>query len=287
MVFSASGCLRKVCTVCTFAKLALLLCAPIVYSQTRFSSVLELGQSGTGPSVAGGDEAASTEFPASFWYKLNAFEHCSSTVVGPQVVVTAAHCIQGDPKIVLSIGGAEYIGDCKSSSRYDRSDNSYNFPRFSAPSEKNTSADLALCRINRRVAGISYDKVVSPGTIDKTGEKLLLSGYGCAGFAGIARTDYKFRIGDTIAHQVPNANSYYIVADGNAAVCPGDSGGATYRVAPGGFRWLAGVNSRTNQIRTSYITSLASAAAHELLKEFEQTYPDSICGRGNQDVACQ
>lgn len=267
------------------------LIAPSIQAQAegpRFLSVLELGQTGVGPSVAGGRIASSADYPATFFYALSKDDHCTATLVGARVALTAAHCVKDLPQrqIELRLANATYKGPCVMSPLYTPSDNSYNFTMLAAPDARNTSADFALCLLDKRVPGVRFENVATPQLGDKIGEKLLVTGFGCAGFAGVPRTDYRFREGDTFANVIPIGFSYYIVAEGPAAVCPGDSGGATYRVFGAGARVLAGVNSRTNQLRTSYISSLVSPAAIAFFGEWEKTNPASICGRGSSDASC-
>lgn len=254
----------------------------------KFLSVLELSQSGVGPSVAGGRLAPSSEYQASFFYALSKDDHCSATVIGARVLVTAAHCVKDLPgqRMELALANDTFKGECVMSPHYSPSNNSYNFGALNAPDAKNTSADFALCLLDKRVPNIRYESVARLQLGDKVGEQLLVTGYGCAGFAGIARADYRFRVGDTFVNHIPNTNSYYIVADGSAAVCPGDSGGATYREFGSGARVLAGINSRTNQVSTSYISSLTSSAAEAFFAQWEQKHPASICGRGSTDASC-
>ena len=242
-----------------------------------FDSVLALGQNPPPgqPQLRGGIVANSREWPASLYAVFQVAPgrraSCTAALVGPQAVLTAAHCVPANGSISIRFGGQLYPATCQVHPRY----------------AQDSSADFALCKVQRPVtvpAGFRYESIgISP--MDQLAQqRIVLGGYGCiSDIAANAQTDGLYRIGYNTIIETSNSQSqsrgpaYYAPRqvnnlitrdDPNAAnLCPGDSGGPAFRAsaaAGGAFssRRIVGVNSRVfyrDPARTTYGASLVSA----------------------------
>ena len=241
-----------------------------------FDSVLALGQNPPPgqPQLRGGIVANSREWPASLYAVFSVpggQAACTAALVGPQAVLTAAHCVPANGSIAIKFGGIRYPAACRVHPRYSQ----------------DASADFALCKVQNAVivpAGFKYE-TIGLGPMDQLSQqRIILGGYGCiSDIAAQAQTDGLYRIGYNTIVETSNSQSqrrgpnYYAPRQVNnlltyddpamANLCPGDSGGPAFRAssaATGAFssRRIIGVNSRVfyrDPARTTYGASLVSA----------------------------
>lgn len=249
----------------------------------NFGSVLDLNQNpGVQPQLRGGSIARSADWPASLFATFRTdrgTKVCTAALVGPQAMLTAAHCVPASGIVTFKFAGTDFTTDCEQHPSYkDRRD---------------VSADFALCRV--RVSD-SHPKGVSlgPGNrferIDTDSMEnwiaaqsaapiyVTLGGFGCiSDIVAENAIDEKYRVGRTYfveSSRSPSrergdglyaplqVNNLITVDDSAYAnLCPGDSGGPAFAFAEG-KRVIIGVNSRVfyrDQTRTSYGASLISA----------------------------
>lgn len=206
---------------------------------------------------------------------------CTAALIGPAVLLTAAHCVGNGQQIKFVVAGISIDATCTHAPGYDP---------FFKPSD-----DLALCLLSRTVTGLTYE-TVKLDTVPIIGSEILLTGYGCTTQNG--GIDGRLRVGrtETVTDQeasdaatnfnVPlgEVNSIYTLSDvpaGGAVICPGDSGGPAFEAGldPKGPRKIVGVNSRTTfNDGVSILAAVATADGAAFIRDWADANGQSVCG---------
>jgi Trypsin len=168
---------------------------------------------------------------------------CTGDLVGPRVMLTAAHCAD-DPltsiprPAYLNVDGRRLEFQCEPNPTYMKHPPSLRSPRG--------SEDYALCLLLDKgvlpatLASMRYD-VIDADHVLAQGEKVLMVGFGCDDLQIVddelawKDADGKLRIGDQSVASAPSgtvANPAYLVIRAKGAkdhaLCPGDSGGPLF-----------------------------------------------------------
>ncbi len=138
-----------------------------------------------------GKEAALTDFPSSIYMSTNG-SRCSSTLIGEQVLLTAAHCVSNGGKATFKKADILYSGKCTHHKDY----------------QGNDTADWALCILDKPVANTTFENVLTKSDVIKVGTTILLSGYGCTYAGGWGGNDGKLRIGTAKVIRIPSGKNY-------------------------------------------------------------------------------
>lgn len=148
---------------------------------------------------------------------------CTATVVGPRVILTAAHCAATGATSTFTVnGGKTYSAKMTRSALYPN------------PSP---GLDIALGVTSEDIAGVTPFSI---GGVAAKGNEVLLLGYGCT-TTSAAGSDGKLRSGKSLITEVTDVRFTSSTGSG-ALLCPGDSGGpAFYR--SGNTLTVVGVNS--------------------------------------------
>jgi hypothetical protein len=156
--------------------------------------------------------------------------HCTATLIGPRVLLTAAHCLDNGPQITIwdqNAKGKEHLFDaqCTAHPLYQQN--------------INVTADYALCLLGKELKDVKPEWVsLQPGLLG--GEALLvLTGFGCTDIKDQGKPVVD---GDIVPRQGggritplgytfnpnPGAEDFLTLGaiEGDASLCPGDSGGA-------------------------------------------------------------
>lgn len=252
-----------------------------------FKPASELPPPGPEAFVIGGKPVKPSDFGATL-VSLSDGGLCTASVVGPTAVLTAAHCVGHRQAIEVVVSGAArpVRGTCD----HPTGDRGY---------AEDGSADYAMCLLQSRLELDRYETIgLDPSKVDKAA-RVKLTGYGCTAQGG--GVDRVLRIGDADVTAVPGEVNIrfeaggpvlpapnYFKTRGRAALCPGDSGGATYDDEDADDRLIIGVNSRvvfaTNE-------SLLSATSTEFAVAFFKTWAKdnraSVCGIDKEAVRCR
>jgi len=228
---------------------------------------------GAQPTLRGARLADPKDWPASF-YSVHPDGSCTSTLVGPRALLTAAHCAPDNATVVLQLAGVIYKGNCTRSDLY------------SPDSADGRSADWALCLMESDIPVPTYETVnIDPLRI-KVGIQLLLTGFGCTQSTGVGGNDGNYRIGEANVSALPIGSSNDIMTAGEVALCYGDSGGGAFIfLDPAKKKRLqVSVNSRIQILdngqlgNSSYLSSLSTTTAQAFLKNWASANKTDICG---------
>ena len=284
-----------------------------------FSSIggLEQQNAGFSPQLRQAQLADSDDWPASLYARFTdqygRLSACTAALVGPRVVLTAAHCVPPSHRININVRNRGYSAKCSIPERYIDGDD---------------SADWSLCRIE------NGESVTPPGTapffetIDTSnfsemhGQTLMLSGFGCTSDQVGGGSDRKYRIGTNVIVAVTGRQSsppdlafdrpgekFNLFTDRPGAnLCPGDSGGPAFTIGAATTtsaferRVIRAVNSRvfyTDETKTTYGSSLLSATGSDYFRNWARqwaappqgapagTPPLGICGVSGSPANCR
>jgi hypothetical protein len=245
-----------------------------------FKAVSELNQDTTSPKLGNAEPADPTQWLASFFSWSGRFE-CTSTLIGPQTLLTAAHCVGPQQEANLVVAGNTYTGRCSHHPDY--------------PGDP--SADYALCLMDNPVPGIPYESINTDPQALKVGMQIRLTGYGCTSTTGVGASDGVYRIGvapiTALPGELPNEPNSIITATTvveDAILCRGDSGGPAFIESEmSSARKVISVNSRVwPEQRRSYLSSLTSNKALPWIKSWsEARIEQRICGLPGGPEGCR
>jgi secreted trypsin-like serine protease len=183
---------------------------------------------------------------------------CTATVIGPRVILTAAHCRYG-AIARFTISGRSYTAELVRPRNFENRDS-------------NSISDLALGYVSSEIENV---KPVTVGGSARSGTQVLLFGYGC--HTTNRRNDGKLRRGTNVIQSASGQRfKIYSSATGTAA-CYGDSGGPSF-LRTGSKLQQIGVHSRGNIRDMTLDTRLDTRTATSFMKSFAQRYQTDICG---------
>ncbi len=206
---------------------------------------------------------------------------CTASLVGPAVILIAAHCVDESRRIVFAAGAAQVAGVCRIAPTYN-------------PVRHHD--DWALCLLERRVApGSLTFETVDTEARPPAGTSVALNGYGCTFRDG--PLDGRLRIGFSTTANRPagfrrEPSAIYTKSDvgqGEAFLCPGDSGGPLFVMNDdtSGPRRIVGVNSRTTfEYGVSVFSATAAPTARAFIADFVDLTGAKICGV-NLEIGCK
>jgi hypothetical protein len=245
----------------------------------RFWGVLALSAAGVCGSAAigqndarnliNGKEARSGEFPEVVYISTPG-GRCTATVVGPRVIVTAAHCGENNEQATFQVGQTVFKAKLTRSPIYQEGN-------------PDKDHDIALGLIDKDVTGIKFASIGGAATV---GSDITLAGYGCTQVGGSGGNDGILRYNDSTirSHTGFDMESS---KQGGGALCFGDSGGPAFvklsnPVAEHHF--LLGVNSKGNIRDRNWNCRTDTRESRDFLENFAQQNSVKICGI-NQDCS--
>jgi secreted trypsin-like serine protease len=179
-------------------------------------------------------------------------EVCTGTIIGPRVVVSAAHCAE------LKNTYFVYQGE------------RYNVTFTSSREYKSKEHDVAVAVTSRDIKNASFGTV---GTGVRHGSTLLLAGFGCTvagGKSGLLHIGSTKVIGMDADHMLS-------ISSRGAVLCQGDSGGPAF-LREGSKHVLVGVNSAGDIRNINLDVRLDSELSRGFLKRVADKFKVAICG---------
>jgi hypothetical protein len=242
-------------------------------------SVKTLRQSGAGPKVIGGIPAKSSDWPASF-FSTTPSARCTATLVGPAVLLLAAHCVGNGMTATIDLAGKSYKGKCTHADEYKQGSG-------------DPSADYALCKFADPIPGGLPENISLNPVLIWRDELLTLTGYGCT--EPNNKVDGVFRLANANVALLPGQfEPNTIVIQDKAdldtrGICPGDSGGGDYIIFSTARRLLVSINSRVSADWTqSYLSSLSATGGINFVKKWAEANGNIlICGYNLKDKPCR
>lgn len=209
------------------------------------------------PLLIGGKPVEKGEYPEVVYISMGN-GRCSATVIGPRVILTAAHCARGGKKVTFQHNQTQYSATCNAPSVYPKDDH-----------------DISLCLTDKKVEG-PYASLSKSGP--RTGDKVTLIGYGCTRPGGGGGNDGVLRVG---VSTVTGFTTWDFVTKKNAALCYGDSGGPAFNYVENPkeeHHYILGVNSKGDIRTTSYLSKMYSSASKDFVSAWATAKEVEICG---------
>ncbi|MBY0371341.1 S1 family peptidase [bacterium] len=227
----------------------------LVFFVTLTSSFAHAG-SGFGIQLIGGVAAPANQYQEVI--RIHSEDgSCTATLVGPRLLVTAAHCGEVGEKVTFTFKGKSYTATIGRSALYE-----------------DYGHDLAVGLVDKAVADAKPMTIA--GSV-KEGDKMVLMGYGCTKTNGEGGNDGILRTGTTTVADFDAIQILSYSGEGEAALCFGDSGGPAF-VKAGDKLTLVGVNSAGNIEDTNYNTRLDSEVSQKFFAAVVKKLKVDICG---------
>jgi len=217
-----------------------------------------------GIAIVNGNKAEWAEFPSTCSFIATDGGRCTCVLLGPQVMLTAEHCVARPPGENTGSGSIRVFnqpgtrhGDCLVDS----------------------ALDLAICEVSDPVEDILFERL-NQEPLNASGSPLLLTGFGCTE-QGIGAGQLRKRL-TTFTAFVGPAPETLPLGEG-AQLCGGDSGGPAYILLSNdhnGPRRVAAINFQNFDV-TNIFTPLAT----EFISTWASTHQGiSICGFNTSDA---
>jgi hypothetical protein len=225
--------------------------------------------------VQGGTIVSARDWPAAVMSEVTSGSSrrlCSAALIGPQALLTAAHCSPTGTS-VLKVGPTTHTVTCQVTDAY--------------PGDP--TQDVALCHVVPEVtdARIQFERVSTTLEVP-VGKPVLLTGFGCEKPNVIS--DRRYRIAPAPVTHVRTATAHDFITQGVGGLCYGDSGGPGFAPldANNTRRVLIGVNARgTVDVKESNLTSLAATPVVAFLDKWRADHGAQICGVDADTPRCR
>jgi hypothetical protein len=227
------------------------------------------------PSVIGARTVDPRLYPASFFSKDL---QCTASLIGSRVILTAAHCAATGATLSLKVQAQKVSAVCTQAPDYHPANN--------------PSPDYALCLAERDIAETPFFETINvdPSILVVKGV-VRLTGFGCTKQGGGGdNTNTVFRVGEASITALPSDGNNFLVTKGKAALCFGDSGGASYitrGIDDDAPRIQVSVNAIGNMKDQSALASLSTPAAKQFINDWSTKHGVTICGVHSGATKCR
>jgi Trypsin len=213
---------------------------------------------------------------------------CTSTIIGEKVVLTAGHCVANQAKAKVFYNNTLTSVTCHHHPQYK---GAACLTAQTTADIKGCTADISLCVADApfpsEVAGqpVKFETVNNDTALLKKDGPVTLLGFGCTVAGGGVSSILRVGGATVTSLSVPGASvnpantmQEYIIAQGGAALCQGDSGGTAFN-KPDPDRKVVAVNSRGNIETISFLTSTSDPNIQDFFKDFSGPPRNvEICG---------
>lgn len=227
--------------------------------------------------VIGGRNAEPGEFPEVLFVRATA-SRCTATVVGPNMVLTAAHCAHEGERIYSARSWEKPHEEFQLDALCTR------HPKYSLQK----GYDLALCNTWQPM-GIRPARIAGAEDAPLRNDDVFLLGYGGTIIGGGGGNDGILRVGKARIDALPTLYRKWFIVDGDSALSFGDSGGPTMkwmRHTRAGEHTVLGVNSRGNILDTSLIAPVYTEKARKWMHDVSARTGAKICGISINQEGC-
>jgi hypothetical protein len=239
------------------------------------------------PELLNGKPANPQDWPVNLQFQSGG-GFCTSTIIGEKVVLTAGHCVPNHAKARVFYNNTLTSVTCHHHPQYKGASC---LTAATIADIKGCTADVALCEADApfpsQVAGqpVKFETINSDTALLKKDGPVILLGYGCTMAGGGVSPILRIGSAAVTSLSVPGASANpantmqeYIIAQGGAAVCQGDSGGTAFNTRDANRKVVA-VNSRGNIETISYLTSVSDPHVQDFLRAFSGPPRNvEICG---------
>lgn len=228
--------------------------------------------------VLGGKPVGTDDYPVTWVFQAGSWG-CTATAIGPETILTAAHCIVDTPLGNVSDGARKISVQCTPypgwNAQYPQKISTYDIALCLAASESGAPSAPALPLDN----DTTYERIsLVPNEIaPKT--RVTLLGYGCT--SSPHKGDHLYAGSSTTATQ--DVGAYVVTGTGSAEFCSGDSGGAVYHETGSLRRGIAGIASRGDGIK-SWVTQISVNEIQAFLRSWAAAHV--ICGINAPKTIC-
>jgi V8-like Glu-specific endopeptidase len=217
-----------------------------------------------GSFIIGGQEANDDQFREVISFESGSGV-CSGVLVGPRVVLTAAHCSSNNQTSAeIRFANQVIVGTVELHPKHQRTPIS--------------DYDMALVLLDSPAEGIEPASINLASEV-AAGNEVTLVGYGCSQQGGSGTAGIK-RFGQSLISEVRDGQ-YVTKQDSGSSVCFGDSGGPLYVNSTdgnGAGLTLIGVHVAGNLRDTSYSVRLDAAENLKFMLVFARKHRADICG---------